>query len=1152
MKKILLTCLNIIKLNIGIFNNSFADVIVIPINQTSIQNGINAAASGDTLLVEPGIYIENINFNGKNITLGSQFILSGDTSYISKTIIDGNNNGSVVTFTNQEDSTAVLSGITIRNGNMNNGAGGGISIIHSNPSLINVVVVHNTAGSGGGILIHYHSNPTLIRVTVRENISKLEDQSGDVGGGGMHITGESAPILTDVLVEDNIAQYGGGIRCDGSSSPQITHSVIRNNMAKYDGGGIFIRGGEPVFENVIIEGNRSESQAAGVYCRESSPSLKTVNIRYNIAKKDGAGVFVVDSDLHLKRVTINENIAGNGPYDCGGGIYSENSTLNFDENERCNIYLNKGGFGNDLYSDKHQSVAVDTFTVLRPTQYHVSPVNHFTFDIKNGKLQQAERDLYVSPAGNNGNPGTTVNNPLRTIDHALSIIYADSLSPGIIHLAEGTYCPSSNHERLPLLGMDYLTLSGAGKTVTVLDAEDSSDVLKLYSCKGYKINNVTITKGNFNNIYVKKSDLTISNARITDCLKYGIAAENSYLILNNIEVIDNHDEGVTLGNSECEVENSIIKRNNSGLYSYGSKLKMSKTEIGENKHAGLSFQSNSVFGLTDVVIKVNKGVGLQTTDSNGKLKDVLIKGNLDGGLRSYHSVIGLGRVTIAENRSVDKGGGIYLADNSIVNFDREQLCNIVFNKAGIGRDLFSENCPVTKVYLDTFTVAQVGSYFAAPINSYDFSIQLGKITQVRKNLFVSPNGDDSNDGILPEYPLKTIDMALTKISADSLLPLAIHLSEGIYSEKTNDEFLPISCRSYVTISGDENISTVLDAEGKSRVMNCLNANGSNIRNLTLKDGFSENGAGAYIAYSDPTFSNVRIEHNTGVGLYCEHANPKLYRTIISDNNSSETRKSSPGGIHCYDSKPLFVNVTMTGNGSTYLHSENFDDYFFFVTSFYFENSSPIIINSIIWGNDFDRLCLRSTTGDNSITIDHSDIQGGDSTIVTEGGMIINWLNGNFNSNPFFKDIENDDYALTENSPCINAGTALFAWQGDTLLNMPDSCYIDKAPDMGAIESEFKNAVDVESELPKEFSLLGNYPNPFNPMTTISFQIPRKAMVSLGIYNLLGQELKTLINEKMNAGKHLIKWDAAQFHSGVYIYKLKSDNYSKCGKCLLLK
>ena len=82
----------------------------------TIQTAIDSSSDGDTVLVQAGTYVENINFNGKNIVVGSLYLTTQDTSYISSTIIDGNQSGSVVKFVSGEDTTAVLTGLTITNG----------------------------------------------------------------------------------------------------------------------------------------------------------------------------------------------------------------------------------------------------------------------------------------------------------------------------------------------------------------------------------------------------------------------------------------------------------------------------------------------------------------------------------------------------------------------------------------------------------------------------------------------------------------------------------------------------------------------------------------------------------------------------------------------------------------------------------------------------------------------------------------------------------------------------------------------------------------------------------------------------------------------------------------------------------------------------
>ena len=88
--------------------------------------------------------------------------------------------------------------------------------------------------------------------------------------------------------------------------------------------------------------------------------------------------------------------------------------------------------------------------------------------------------------------------------------------------------------------------------------------------------------------------------------------------------------------------------------------------------------------------------------------------------------------------------------------------------------------------------------------------------------------------------------------------------------------------------------------------------------------------------------------------------------------------------------------------------------------------------------------------------------------------------------------------------------------------------------------------------PKEFTLKQNYPNPFNPSTVIEFTIPRKEFVTLRVFNSLGEEVATLVSEKLDAGVHQYIFDAENMVSGVYFYRLKTDHYNKVQKMILLK
>jgi hypothetical protein len=124
--------------------SSSATVINIPDDYPTIQQGIDASTDGDTVLVQPGMYVENINFNGHNIVLGSLFLTTGDTSYISQTVIDGNS-ATVVIFMSGEGSTAALKGFTVQNGfSIENG--GGIICMNSSPLIAYNTIRNNSAG----------------------------------------------------------------------------------------------------------------------------------------------------------------------------------------------------------------------------------------------------------------------------------------------------------------------------------------------------------------------------------------------------------------------------------------------------------------------------------------------------------------------------------------------------------------------------------------------------------------------------------------------------------------------------------------------------------------------------------------------------------------------------------------------------------------------------------------------------------------------------------------------------------------------------------------------------------------------------------------------------------------------------------------------
>ena len=141
--------------------------------------------------------------------------------------------------------------------------------------------------------------------------------------------------------------------------------------------------------------------------------------------------------------------------------------------------------------------------------------------------------------------------------------------------------------------------------------------------------------------------------------------------------------------------------------------------------------------------------------------------------------------------------------------------------------------------------------------------------------------------------------------------------------------------------------------------------------------------------------------------------------------------------------------------------------------------------------------------------------------------------------------------VPEGSVNVNVGCEL--WQGPDLD--AGAVYFDN---VGMnISTDVLTTEEASTLTPEEFALLGNYPNPFNPVTTLRFDLDYTSKVNLTVYNILGNEIITLQNGELQAGRHAIQWNANNAYgqkvpSGLYLYKVTSDNRILTGKMLLMK
>jgi|WetSurMetagenome_2_1015567.scaffolds.fasta_scaffold08945_1 hypothetical protein len=252
-----------------------ANVRNVPGNYPTIQSAINTAVNGDTILVAPGIYYENVNFRGKGILLSSYFLHSHDTSFISNTIINGStpiypDSASCVLMmkpdsTSAEDTTASLVGFTIT---------GGHGLVWLDPNIPGIY------REGGGILVQNWSPRIRYNRIIGNTIYDVSHPHG--GGGGIHC-GIGCPIVENNIIQNNYGYCGMGICI------YFVGGIYRNNIfagnyggTDYGCGAVYTFGNYKTYpviiENNTVVNNSAYNGSGGLRIYET----KDVTIKNNI------------------------------------------------------------------------------------------------------------------------------------------------------------------------------------------------------------------------------------------------------------------------------------------------------------------------------------------------------------------------------------------------------------------------------------------------------------------------------------------------------------------------------------------------------------------------------------------------------------------------------------------------------------------------------------------------------------------------------------------------------------------------------------------------------------------------------------------------------------------------------------------------------
>ena len=946
-----------------LFGSALGNIIHIPNDSPTIQEGINAAADGDTVLVAAGTYFENLNFNGKKILLASNFIFDGNPATVSATVIDGNANGSVITFFSGEDSTARVVGFTIQNGNAFNG--GGILCQQASPVIDHVIIKGNLAQfGGGGVACSFEANPQIINSHIIGNTAE--------NGGGIW-TAQSNPIIgrpnARCNIYNNVATNECGLGADLNSFDQIipvfadTFSVFNPDEGLVFPTNLFILDIQTAFFAPI---------AADVFV---SPSGDNAN--------DGLTPATAFRNIWFALHRVVSNPLTPFTVHILPGAYSPSLTGERTLHAKSHVSL-VGDDSSTTIIDGDGGICL--IYCLRDSQFTISNLT-----IRNGHAFSGA-GIYCETS-----------NPLIQ-DNLIS----GNLSPSSTGTDGGIFC--TERANPTIINNRFVGNSGCG----VRCANFSNPIIS---------NNTFVDNLGGGIKCSDQSRPTITNNKIfggANGFGSGIACEDfskpiisDNLISGNVYV---NGGGISCFDSSPLIKNNIISDNATSL-----------TGVGTLGHgAGIycaSFSNPTIDGNT-ITNNVARGIiahggGIYCTTSNPIIINNTITSN---------SAIAVNDHPSAES----KGGGIYLEFSNPTIGGAVDDGNVFQDNAALaGADLFSLQAPgIINAQYNTFNIYPLSEFYVKPLQDFDVSNGSGFHTPITQDVFVAPNGDNQNNGLTPQTPLRTVGFALSRVAPSTLSPIIIHLADGTYSPSLTGEVFPLSMLSRVSLQGSDSELSILDAEQTHGVIYCFGVDSLTISNLTIRNGRAGAGGGVNCNSSNPIiFQNIIIDNTAiwGAGLYCiANSNPIIANNRISDNGTFTVifAASIGGGIYNDDnSSPLIINNVIANNSTQNWGGAiacNINSNPFIINNTITNNnggefaggvacnnnSSPIIRNSILWQNT-------------AVTGPEIHIFTG-SPVVTFSDISGSWPGkGNINTDPLFADTTN--FFLSNGSPCIDAG-----------------------------------------------------------------------------------------------------------------------------------
>ena len=777
--------------------------------------------------------------------------------------------------------------------------------------------------------------------------------------------------------------------------------------------------------------------------------------------------------------------------------YFENNSSGNGEN----IYSHGYGGSIDVSGSVFEDIDCEDSSVNEFVLHSIEEEADYVMEGISGGCIEGNTYYVSSDDGDDNNPGTETE-PLLTIRHALSLVKRGSEMTTNIYLAAGVYSTDRNGEVFPIVMPDNVHLIGDEAENTTLTANADEDneaaVMIIPECENVRISNMTLKNGYSEGLGCTGGGGLLITA--DDIYDMDQPPKTSTPIIENLIIENNHSHnggGLSFFNVDGPTVSNVKIRNNQCTFQGGGVY---------------SYVSNVT--MTDIEVMNNQSLGNEDAGGLGN----------GGGMMLIATGGVFTNLTISDNISPSFGGGIWASGESLISTYNSYPEWFIANSNINGN---------TATYGGGIALAEWGN------QNPSFS-----------NVTISDNSTNMSGGgvwTLYSNPLFT-DCAITGNSSGN--------SSGGLLAWTGSWPILTNC-----------IISENTAQGLGGGM-LLDGDGATLTRVSIVDNDSESYVGGIaIDGISVSLENVTISGNTCSGGFFgdggaigidNFGHAEITNSIIWDNDGDE--------IWLYEGT---ANVIYSDVQGEWDGEGNID-----------EDPNFLDPNNGDYTLEADSPCIDAgiadTDGDGQDDItdyigSSPDMGAFETTLAAPTGftiypsetyVVLTWDSVTDDDFNYFILERSTNIEFTED---INSEALITNYFEDDGLEFDTEYFYRLYYVSGEDNSEYSDILSVTLEwmsvegdqFPKTYALHQNYPNPFNPLTTIRFEVPDNAFVQLIIYNILGEKVNTLINDRLTPGHYSTKWNGTSkkgelMPGGLYFYELSASQSTIIGKMVLLK